>query len=272
MLLFCSYNQVLRAKETQKIKIVTSITPIAAIIAMLVNDDEATITSIASNKSCPHHYQPKPSDIQKINEADVLIYINPEFDGFAAKLMNKRNANIIKISDFLALNIINKNDSINWHFWLDLNNTTILLAEFAKALVKQFPEMRSTIYSNLDHANKQIKTLAEIKKTSLSHLLEAAIFSDSLEYFFIEYNIIKLYQSDQKSLHFIKNLQMMLNQSPNLCLILSSDQNIKLYQKFDITNIVQIESENWQTVKRMKTLFYDQYLKMIDQLVPCVNK
>ncbi|MFU7503349.1 MAG: metal ABC transporter solute-binding protein, Zn/Mn family, partial [Candidatus Tisiphia sp.] len=70
-----------------KVKIVTSITPLAAIIAMLVKD-QAEIVAIANNDDCPHHYNLKPSDLKKVKDADIVFYIDEQFDGFVGKLMN----------------------------------------------------------------------------------------------------------------------------------------------------------------------------------------
>ena len=44
-------------------KIVTSITPLASIAAMLL-DDLAEITVIAASNSCPHHFHPIPSSLK----------------------------------------------------------------------------------------------------------------------------------------------------------------------------------------------------------------
>ncbi|MFU7502495.1 MAG: metal ABC transporter substrate-binding protein [Candidatus Tisiphia sp.] len=109
-----------------RIKIVTSITTLASIIAMLVKE-QAEIVAIANNNDCPHHYNLRPSDLKKVKDADIVFYIDEQFDGFAGKLMNGHSKNVIKISNFNRLKIINNDSYSNWHIWLDLDNVKILL-------------------------------------------------------------------------------------------------------------------------------------------------
>jgi zinc transport system substrate-binding protein len=253
-----------------KPKIVTSITPLASIVAMLVRDN-AEVSSIVTNNICPHHYHLKLSDLDKVRKANIVIYIDDQFDNFVPKLMDTNNSHIIKISNFKSLKIVNNNGHPNWHFWLDLSNVQILLEELSLKLAGHFPERREVIYQNLGKAKKRIGDLAIIKTKILSDLPKVILLSDSLEYFFIDNNleVNKLYQPNHKSLKYVANLQQLLKEPNNKCLILSSDQDGKFYQKFN-SPIIQLESENWQTSKEeMVDLFYNQYLKMINQVAMC---
>ena len=245
--------------STSKIKIVTSITPLAAIIAMLLGD-YAEISSIANNNDCPHHYHLKPSDLQKVKDANMVFYIDDSFDSFASKLMNKHGQNVIRISDLTKLNLI----SANWHIWLDLQNVKILLEQLTPLLTKRFPEMRSEIYSNFELAQKKIDTLIAFKEKELASLQDVILLSDSLEYLFEEqkYKVQKLYSGNQKSLKYVDNLEALLAKSASKCLVLSSEQDPKMYQNFK-ANIVQVESENWEVKQITSDLFCEQYLKII---------
>lgn len=256
--------------ETAKIKIVTSITPLAAIIAMLVKD-QAEIKAIANNNACPHHYHLKPSDLKIVKEADIVFYIDPQFDGFVGKLMNSHNDNIIKISDFSGLNIIGDGLNNNWHIWLDLDNVVIILEQLAVILTKQFPDISSAVSKNLVLAKQQLLDLSKIAREKLSSLQDVILLSDSVEYFFDKnYKIAKLYNINQKSLKYLSNLEELLNNSNNKCLILTIEQNAESYKKFN-SNIVVVESENWQVSKITDQLFYNQYLKIINQVTKCLN-
>lgn len=253
-----------------KAKIVTSITPLASIVAMLVKDD-ADVSSIVTSNICPHHYHLKISDLDKIKKADIVIYIDDQFDNFVPKLVNTNNSNIIKISRFKSLQIIDNNGHPNWHFWLDLSNVQILLEELSLKLAGYFPEKRAKIYHNLSKAKERIGDLAAMKIKILANLPRLILLSDSLEYFFIDNKseLYKLYQPNHKSLKYLAKLQQLIKEPNNKCLILSKDQDGKFYQKFNCP-IIQLDSENWQTSKeKMVDLFYHQYLKMIKQVALC---
>lgn len=254
-----------------KVKIVTSITPLASIIAMLVKD-QAEIVAIANNNDCPHHYNLRPSDLKKVKNADIVFYIDEQFDGFAGKLMNGHSKNVIKISNFHGLRIISNNSYDNWHIWLDLDNVKLLLEQLFQVLSQRFPEISSAIYQNLEEAKKQIEELTKIKHQRLTSLTNVILLSDSLEYFFnnSQKNVARLYSSDQKSLRYISNLEHLLSMSNSKCLLLSTEQDVALYKNFKV-EIVEVESENWQTTNINSDLFYNQYLKMINQVSKCLN-
>lgn len=253
-----------------KIKIVTSITPLAAIVSMLVKD-KAEVTAIASNNGCPHHYNLKPSDLQKVQDTDIVLYINEEFDGFVGKLMSQNNKNIIRVSDFPKLNLIKDNNCNNWHIWLDLYNVQIILEKLSKIIIKQIPDLGVFIKQNLQESKKQIEKLVKIRNQQLSSLQDIILLTDSLEYFFeSKYNVIKLYSPNQKSLKYIDNLKRKLSESDSKCLILNIEQDSLIYQNLK-ANIVEVESENWKVDKINNELFYNQYLKIINQVTKCLN-
>ncbi|WP_342272104.1 metal ABC transporter substrate-binding protein [Candidatus Tisiphia endosymbiont of Parasteatoda lunata] len=254
-----------------RIKIVTSITPLASIIAMLVKE-QAEIVAIANNNDCPHHYNLRPSDLKKVKDADIVFYIDEQFDGFAGKLMNGHSKNVIKISNFNRLKIISNDSYSNWHIWLDLDNVKILLEQLSQILVGRFPEISSAVYQNFEEAKKQIDDLAKIKHQRLASLTDVILLSDSLEYFFdnSQKRVAKLYSSDQKSLKYISNLEHLLSMSHSKCLLLSLDQDVALYKNFKV-EVVAIESENWQVTNINSDLFYNQYLKIINQMSKCLN-
>ncbi|AAY60869.1 metal ABC transporter substrate-binding protein [Rickettsia felis] len=284
-----------------KPKIVVSITPIASIVSMLVKD-KADIESLAISSDCPHHYNIKPSDLVKVKNADIAIYINEQFDGFAEKLIDNHSKNIIKISDIKSLTIIKdivksvgfnykergakpitnrratsddgsefKSFDYNWHIWLDLDNVRILLQEFARIFSKNFPELQEDINNNLSAALKELNKLQEIKNNEFATIKDVILLSDSSEYFFVNTNIktSKLYSESQKSLRYIRKLEDLIKESNNKCLVLSSEQNSRLYDKLN-AKIIILNSENWNVKNINSSTFQNQYLQMINQVKKCL--
>ncbi|WP_246437907.1 metal ABC transporter solute-binding protein, Zn/Mn family [Rickettsia tillamookensis] len=249
-----------------KPKIVTSITPISSIVSMLVKD-KADIESLAISSGCPHHYNLKPSDLVKVKNADIAIYINEKFDDFAEKLIDNHSKNIIKISDIKSLTTIKD----NWHIWLDLDNVRILLQEFARIFSENFPELQEDINNNLSAALKELNKLQEIKNNELRAIKDIILLSDSSEYFFVNTNIktTKLYSESQKSLRYISKLKDLIKESNNKCLVLSSEQNSRLYDKLN-AKIIILNSENWNVKNINSSTFQNQYLQMINQVKKCL--
>ncbi|WP_410526180.1 metal ABC transporter solute-binding protein, Zn/Mn family [Rickettsia endosymbiont of Urophora cardui] len=249
-----------------KPKIVTSITPIASIAAMLVKD-KADIESLAVSNGCPHHYNLKPSDLAKVKNANIAIYIDEEFDGFADELINNHANTIIKISDTEDLKIIKD----NWHIWLDLDNTRIILQKFAKIFSEKFPDLQQDINNNLELAMKELQDLQETKNNEFANIKDVILLSDSSEYFFIDTNIrtTKLYSDSQKSLRYFSKLDSLTKESNNKCLVLSTEQNPNLYNKLNVKTVI-LNSENWDIKNIDSESYRNQYLQMINQVKGCL--
>jgi zinc transport system substrate-binding protein len=258
-----------------KPKIVTSITPIASLVAMLT-EDEADVIAINTSSGCPHHYQMKPSDKEKIFDAKMLIYIDDNFESFAGKLAEKFKGKVIKISDFGSINFQDDKDAINWHFWLDLDNVLALHEELAEVIIKEVPELKLIVESNRNKASAKIKSLIQLKDHELSSIKDMVVVSDSFEHFFngIDAGVVKLYQKEHSSLKDYSDIESILNNQTNQCVVVDSNQDDSVYKKFN-KRIVKIDSENWISEDENGSkvdLFCKKYLEMIELLKQCVDK
>lgn len=253
-------------------KIVTSITPIASIIAM-ITEDAAKIVAIDASSGCPHHYHMKPSDKNKVTEAKMMVYIDDHFDGFAGRLFEGFSGKIVKISDIKSVNLMGNHGKINWHFWLDLNNVLALQEEVSNVLLAEFPYLKHRVLLKKKESREKISILAGLKEEALKSVGELVVLSDSLEHFFTGANvkITKLYQKSNSSLNDFEKLKNTLNVESDLCIVLDSTQDPEIYKKFN-KKIVQLESENWVLEDSMhgdSELFYNKYTNMINQLQGC---
>lgn len=270
--------------------IVVSTAPIGSIFAMVVKD-VALVEVIANGDDCPHHYHVKPSDLQKIKQADLAVYISDEFDEFAGRLMAGNSKKLVRINDFSSLKLI-KDDhgNANWHFWLDLDNVSNLLVEVQNIALELWPASKQVIERNMADAQVKIKQLQKVKQEALSGDAKIILLSDSLEYFFsaskfISANeltnkveagdsfIVKLYDSGNKSLLHIRKLQNLVkNPSDGYCALISQEQNADIYKDID-AKLVQLASENLgndtKNTTGLSELFYKKYLEMINQLAGC---
>ncbi len=262
----------LNATAKNRPHIVVTVGPIASIISMLTTD-MIDIDVIASNNGCPHNYHLKPSDFQKIKKADLLIYVDEDFDSFITKFILHGDVNTLRLSDIRSLDLISTDNrkTQNWHIWLSLDNVEILLSELTEHLRKQFPEMRDKLHINLQAALENISNLRQIKLKKLSEITDVILLSDSLEHFFSdqkEMKIFKLLNSKQKTIKYRANIQSLLYKSNSKCMIISQSENISFYKDFD-ANILQVEDENWDVTNLNANLFSSQYLKIIDKILQC---
>ena len=256
-------------------KLVTSITPVASLVAMLT-EDEAEVVAINISSGCPHHYQMKPSDKEKIFESQMLIYIDDSFDSFAGKLAEKFKGKIVKISSFRSLNFQDEKERINWHFWLDLNNVLAFHDELAAILIKEIPELKTVVESNKSKVRAKIRSLIQLKYHELASIKDIVVVSDSLEHFFkdIDTGVIKLYKKTHSSLRDYSDIEYTLGNDTPQCIVIDSAQDDSVYKKFN-KKIVKLDSENWinnDSDGVRVDLFYRKYLEMIELLKGCIDK
>ncbi len=254
------------------LKITTSITPIASIVAMLT-EDNVEISAINISAGCPHHYQMRPSDKEKIINASMLIYIDDSFDGYAAHLATNFKGKVIRISNLKSINFDDENGRKNWHFWLDLDNVLNLQEELAVIISAEIPSLAKIVSDNINKAREKIKSLDRLKKYELASVGEVVVLSDSLDHFVknMDGSIIKLYQKHHSSLKDFDNLEYILNTDQPQCIVLDMLQDPASYKKFN-KKIIRLETENWQMPADMSDsfdLFCTKYLKMINQLKAC---
>lgn len=260
------------ANVYSKPNIVVSITPVASLVSMLTQD-KANIIALDTSSGCPHHHHAKPSDKTTIDESQMVIYIDDNFDNLVPSMLHNYKGTRIKISDFSSINFQATDGSINWHFWLDLENVKALHNSIAKVLAQNFPEIKDEIETNLRRSSIKIDGLIQLKKASLAKLDLIVILSDSLEPFFRSLDIKKLnyFQASNSSLKNIQELYKTLSSPIAKCIILSADQDETLYSRYN-KPVIQLNSENWELPNRkniIPELFINEYIKMINQLKPC---
>jgi zinc transport system substrate-binding protein len=261
-------NQLAYAKP----HIVVSITPIASLVSMLTKG-AANVVVLDSASGCPHHHQAKPSDKSTIESAQMVIYIDDDFDGLVPSMLRDYNGKKVKISNFSALNFKGMDGKINWHFWLDLNNVLFLQKQMAAILIRTFPEIKNEVEKNLLDSIDKINTLAQIKQMKLARIQPVAILSDSLEHFFRGVNTdqLRIFQTSNISLKNMKKLDQVLDSNEVRCIILADDQDVNPYRKYNKI-IIELSSENWAVSNNsgdLSKLFVSEYNKMIYRMMEC---
>ncbi|GAB4162679.1 MAG: zinc ABC transporter substrate-binding protein [Rickettsiaceae bacterium] len=269
MILVLVSSLLLHMQADAKPKIVVSINPVADIVSMLT-ENNADIVTINTSKGCPHHYQMKPSDSEKIVGANMLIYIDDNFDVAAKRLADKFDGATVKISDIGSINFLDENGAQNWHFWLNLDNVLSLQEELATLITKAIPELETVVMSNKNKARSKIEDLIQTKKRELTSLAQLVIVSDSLEHFFqgMDIDTVKLYQKTSFSLKDYARLERIFNTETPQCVVVDSSQNTGSYEKFN-KKIIQIDSENWGEDGNTNNPFIAKYLKIISNLKNC---
>ncbi|WP_340619867.1 zinc ABC transporter substrate-binding protein ZnuA [Xenorhabdus siamensis] len=199
--------------------VVTSMRPlgfIAAAIADGVTDTQVLLPDGAS----PHDYALRPSDIRKLNQADLVVWIGPDMETFLAKPIEKiaqnkqlELANLPTIKPLLLKNSEGEHDSnesnqhehetdhehhhhgqYNMHIWLSPEIAQKAAQAIYSRLVELYPQQKQQLEVNLRKFNGQ---LVQTNK-NITHILKPVlgqgyfVFHDAYGYFETHYQLSPL--------------------------------------------------------------------------------
>ena len=94
----------IHAKE--KLKILSTIKPIHSLVSA-ISGELADAAQIIPNHASPHHYNLKPSDLRKINSADLIFRIDPQLESFLQKsLRSVTEDKVISLANATGISLL----------------------------------------------------------------------------------------------------------------------------------------------------------------------
>src|SRR5208283_1149651 len=127
---------------THKMRVITTLFPLYD-MARHVGGDKAEVSLLFPPGVEPHSFEPKPTDIVKINGADVFIYTGKFMEPWAEDIIKQvTNKNLLVIDASQGTKMINAESSDadraagspDPHIWLDFDNAKIMVNGIAKAI------------------------------------------------------------------------------------------------------------------------------------------
>ena len=201
----------LHAKE--KLQLLASIKPIHALVSA-VGGELANVQQIIPNFASPHHYSLRPSDIRKLNKADLVFRIDPQFERFLEKsLRNIRSDKIIVLSKTPALKLLEANaahghgdaehhddhgesghEALDFHLWLNPSNAIVMATKIRDSLSTISPDNAEAFQANTEQLIEQIREQDQQIQTQLKKVNESPflVMHDAWQYFTEHYGLNQL--------------------------------------------------------------------------------
>jgi zinc transport system substrate-binding protein len=165
--------------QMKKLKVITTLFPLYD-MAKKIGADKADVSLLLPPGVEAHSFEPKPSDIVKINEADVFVYTGKFMEPWAEDVIKGAvNKNLIVVDASRGTTMIpgvfhdadEPAGSLDPHIWLDFDNAGIMVKNIVQAFQikdgthRDFYEQKANDYNGklteLDALYK--KTLATCK-------------------------------------------------------------------------------------------------------------
>jgi len=160
----------------KKIKVVTTLFPLYD-MAKNIGADKGEVFLLLPPGVEAHSFEPKPSDIVKINEADIFVYTGKFMEPWAEGIIKSTvNKNLIVVDASRGTKMIpgvfhdadEPAGSLDPHIWLDFDNAETMVRNIAQAFQSK-DSVNESFYEQKadDYANK-LSELDSAYKTTLA--------------------------------------------------------------------------------------------------------
>ena len=183
-------------------KIITTIKPLHSILLNIVDTD---VDLLLDSNFSPHDFKLKPSDMNKLNDADILIYIDESIETFIERPLAsiKNDVKTIKILGNANLSLLPIREGGVWeeedhgdghhhdhgdydaHVWLSNENVIKMTKFLIKELSKINPDKKNIYKANAKVFIKKLKDNSKKVKKELASVKNKPyiVFHDAYQYF-----------------------------------------------------------------------------------------
>ena len=213
-------------------KIVSSINPVYQIAKFISGDEQNNSLLVAPNSS-EHDYQLRPSNINSLNNADVVFYISDILETNLVKavttLSNKpKTVQLIKAKNMKLLSFQSRFDEDNTdiHIWLNPDNAIAMAAEIAETLSKLYPPLTKAYQKNLEQFTIDVKNMDQKNKMELLKVRPKSFMVDhnSTSYFENYYNtpaagVMRYYHDQELSMKDVERINSIIKTERVFCVV-----------------------------------------------------
>ncbi len=179
--------------DSQKITIVTTLFPMYD-FAKNIGQDKVAVTLLLPPGVEAHAYEPKPSDIIKINKADIFVYTGELMEPWAHDIIAGADKKVKVVDASAGIELMKEEEyeyqdevthkegehhededkhghhhsGVDPHIWLDFGNAEIMAKNIASALEKADPQNADFYQTNLKNYQAKLTVLDTNYKNSLS--------------------------------------------------------------------------------------------------------
>jgi zinc/manganese transport system substrate-binding protein len=126
------------AGEAKPLKVVASFTILAG-WAQIVGREDVSVTTLVGPDSDAHVYEPTPSDVQRVAQADLLIVNGLGFEGWMSRLIDASDFKGKTVVASRGVRVRMQSGQPDPHAWHDLQNAAAYVHNIAEAFGARSP-------------------------------------------------------------------------------------------------------------------------------------
>ena len=198
-----------QAADSKRLKVLTTIRPLALLVQDVAGE-AAEVEVLLTGAASPHHYTLRVSDIQKVQAADLLVWLGPEFERFLTRTLAPADSGqLLTLATLPGLQwptVAESNDRTghdgtghdhagrDLHLWISPANGAVILTAIAGRLTELRPEMSQQFAGNLAKAQAELVIASAAVKEDLAPLSERGfgVGHDAFRHFVAYFNLNQL--------------------------------------------------------------------------------
>jgi len=162
--------------ESQKVRVVATLFPLYD-MARHIGGDKADVSLLLPPGVEAHSFDPKPSDIVSINEADVFVFTGSGMEPWVPdvlKSVSNPDLTVVDASQGTRTITVSSGDTADPagapdpHIWLDFDNARIMAGNIERALADSDPDNTAFYERNLADYDRQLSQLDDEFRRTLS--------------------------------------------------------------------------------------------------------
>jgi len=274
-------------------KVLTSIKPLQ-LIAAAIQDGISTPQNLLPAGASVHSYSLRPSDLQAINEADLLYWIGEDLESFLSKAISNRAKKSVALQHlpdmnlryFTNLSLSNEQDAahqngmLDAHLWLSIANAKVIARQMTQDLSKIDPLNNDIYQANLAKFTAQMDDLPKQIQTKLQNVKKQPffVFHATFNYFIADFElqqkgVLSLASGVNIGAKHLAALKARLHQSKTKCVFyeppsppklgqtLTADLPLKLAQLDALGSAIELNASGYA----------DLLLSLADDLRTCLE-
>lgn len=190
-------------------QILVTLKPIHALVSGVMEGIGQPDLLLSGDES-PHTYHFKPSQMSRLSQADLVIWVGPAIEIFLAKPLSLHSVKQLKLSGLQGLTLLKLRSGALWeeddhhslssptedfqfdqHIWLDPHNAQVMVMAIAEKLGQIDVAHATSYHTNALRFNERLKQLDQSLKKQLTPLkqLPFIVFHDAYQYFENRYGL-----------------------------------------------------------------------------------
>lgn len=156
------------------LEVLTTIKPLG-FIAAAITDGVSEPGVLLPTGASPHDFSLRPSDIRSINEADLVVWVGPELEGFMAKPL-ARHPHVLTLTQVPGMSLYNyatqgehdegheghHHEGVDPHIWLGPTQAKVIAKAIATELGKLDPANQARYAANLAAFEGKVNALDKV--------------------------------------------------------------------------------------------------------------